>query len=178
MARPDARVEVLFSAAAIARRINTLATEITANMGPDVQLIAVLKGSFVFAADLVRALHDAGMRPRIDFMTLSSYGEGIASSGQVTITRDIADEVIGRNVLLIDDILESGRTLAFAKQVLQERGAQMVKICVLLDKKGKRIAPLEADFVGFTCPDKFVVGFGLDYAHYYRELPFIGAVAE
>lgn len=172
----QSQVNVLFSASEIAERMNRLAEDITRDMGQDVMLVAVLKGSFVFAADLVRALHRAGMQPRIDFMTLSSYGEGTQSSGQVTITRDIVDDVRGAKVLLIDDILESGRTLAFAKEWLKERGAAEVKLCVLLDKSGKRQTPIDADYVGFVCPDKFVVGYGLDYAHYFRELPFIGHI--
>ena len=137
-------------------------------------LAAILKGSFVFAADLIRALHHAGMRPRIDFMALASYHAGTASSGAVEVTRDVTDRVEGRSVLLIDDILESGRTVAFARDRLFTRGAARVMLCVLLDKRGKRATEIEADFVGFDCPDRFVVGYGLDYAHYFRELPFIG----
>ncbi len=174
----DRSVTVLYSEPEIARRIRDLAHEIAADMGPDVLLAAVLKGSFVFAADLIRALHFAGMKPQIDFMTLSSYGTGTRSRGRVTLARDIADDVAGRRVLLVDDILESGRTIAFARQVLLDRGAETVRLCVLLDKPGKRKTEIEADFVGFTCPDRFVVGYGLDYAHYFRELPFIGHVQE
>ena len=176
MSGPSARVEVLFSAAAIAARVENLAAEITAAMGADVHLIAVLKGSFVFAADLIRALHRAGMRPRIDFLTLSSYGVGTASSGVVRADRDITDDVSGRRLLLVDDILETGRTLAAAKAKLMEQGAAVVRVCVFLDKSAGRNAALAADFVGFTCPDRFVVGYGLDYAHYFRELPFIGYI--
>jgi hypoxanthine phosphoribosyltransferase len=176
MIRPAASVETLFSAGSIAERVETLAREITAAMGPDVLLVAVLKGSFVFAADLIRALHRAGMRPRIDFMGLSSYGDAAASSGNVVITRDISDDVAGAQLLLVDDILETGRTMAFARKILLARGAAAVRLCVLLEKPGKRARAIEADFVGFTCPDRFVVGYGLDYAHYYRELPYIGCL--
>jgi len=136
-----------------------------------------LKGSFVFTADLLRALHYHGVHPRIDFMTLSSYGTGTESSGEVVITRDITDDVRGAKILLIDDILESGRTLAFARALLQERGAETVRLCVLLDKPEKRKTKLNADYVGFSIGDAFVVGYGLDYAHYYRELPFIGTIS-
>jgi hypoxanthine phosphoribosyltransferase len=111
-------------------------------------------------------------------MTLSSYGRGTQSSGHVQINRDITDPVEGLEVVLVDDILESGRTLAFAKRELLERGAAMVKVCVLLDKAGHRKTDLEADFVGFQCPDRFVVGYGLDFAHYYRELPYIGFIEQ
>lgn len=175
MTPPQEEIEVLYSAAEIGERIRALAEAITGDMGQDVLLVAVLKGSFVFAADLVRGLHFAGMRPQIDFMTLSSYGTGTESSGQVQIHRDVEEALAGRQVLLIDDILESGRTLAFARDALIARGAE-VRICVLLDKPGKRRASIEADYVGFVCQDRFVVGYGLDYAHYYRELPYIGVI--
>jgi hypoxanthine phosphoribosyltransferase len=175
MSHPGAKVEVLYSAAEIADRVRLVAAAIAAGMGPDLLVVAVLKGSFIFAADLVRALYHAGMHPKIDFMTLSSYGAGTESSGQIAINRDVTENVGGRQVLLIDDILESGRTLAFARDALRARGAE-VKVCVLLDKPGKRKTALEADFTGFVCPDRFVVGYGLDFAHYYRELPYIGLI--
>jgi len=167
-------VTVLYPAEDIARRVEVLAREIAASMGSDIVVVAVLKGSFIFTADLLRALHRSGVRPQIDFMTLSSYGAGTVSSGQVDIARDISDSIAGRPVLLVDDILESGRTLGHAKSTLAERGPTEVKLCILLDKPGKRKTDIEADFVGFTCPDRFVVGYGLDYSHYYRELPYIG----
>ena len=178
IAEAKSDIEILFASADIAKRNEELAEEIAADMGSDILVIAVLKGSFVFAADLIRALHHAGVKPQIDFMALSSYGDKTVSSGNVVITRDIVDTVKGRKVLLIDDILESGRTVAFATQELLERGAEMVKTCLMLDKKGKRISDFEADFVGFDCPDLFVVGYGLDYAHYYRELPYIGYIVK
>ena len=174
---PDTpRIEILFSAAEIQARVETLAEVIADRLGPEPMVVAVLKGSFVFTADLLRALHYRDCHPRIDFLTLSSYGAGAESSGQMTVQRDITDDPTGHSVLLVDDILESGRTLAFAKQLLLERGAAEVDICVLLEKPGKRKAVIEADFVGFECADKFVVGYGLDYAHLYRELPYIGAI--
>jgi hypoxanthine phosphoribosyltransferase len=109
-------------------------------------------------------------------MTLSSYGADTASSGRVCVLRDLETDVAGRNVLIVDDILESGRTLAHAKRLLAERGAARVGLAVLLDKPGHRIADIEGDFVGFACPDLFVVGFGMDMGHAFRELPYIGHV--
>ncbi len=170
----NSKIAMLFSSAEIQARINRLAHEIAASMGDDILIAAVLKGSFVFAADLIRALHHAGMHPQIDFMTISSYGAGRKSSGSIEVKRDLDEEIVGRNVLLVDDILESGRTIAFAKQALLDRGASSVRLCVLLDKPNRRKTDIEADFVGFVCPDKFVIGYGLDYAHYFRELPYIG----
>lgn len=178
IAEAKSDIEILFTSADIAKRNEELAEEIATTMGTDILVIAVLKGSFVFAADLIRALHHAGVKPQIDFMALSSYGDKTVSSGNVVITRDIVDTVKGRKVLLIDDILESGRTMAFATEELLERGAETVKTCLMLDKKGKRVSDFEADFVGFDCPDLFVVGYGLDYAHYYRELPYIGYIVK
>ncbi|GLQ05320.1 hypoxanthine phosphoribosyltransferase [Sneathiella chinensis] len=178
MTAKEAKVEVLYSSGDIAKRNSEIAEEIARDMGTDLLVIAVLKGSFVFAADLIRALHHAGVRPQIDFMALSSYGDKTISSGTVVITRDIVDTVKGRRVLLIDDILESGRTMEFATRELLDRGASMVKTCLMLDKKGKRLVDFEADFVGFDCPDLFVIGYGLDYAHYYRELPYIGHIVK
>ncbi len=175
--RPPGGVELLYSAAEVGARVGALATEIADSLGPDILIVAILKGGFVFTADLLRALHHHGVHPRIDFLTLSSYGAGTESSGQVTITRDITDDVRGAKILLIDDILESGHTLAFARELLRERGAETVRLCVLLDKPEKRKTEINADYVGFAIGDAFVVGYGLDYAHYYRELPYIGIIA-
>ncbi len=175
--RPPGKVEIMYSAAEISARVGALAADIADTLGPDILVVAVLKGSFVFTADLLRALHHHGVHPRIDFMTLSSYGTGTESSGKVRITRDITDEVRGAKILLIDDILESGRTLAFARELLRERGAEVVQSCVLLDKPEKRKTEINAEFVGFAIGDAFVVGYGLDYAHYFRELPYIGVIA-
>lgn len=173
----EADIDVLYSADTIAARNAALAREIRdAGFVENVLVVAVLKGSFVFAADLIRALHAAGISPEVDFMSLSSYGKGTTSSGVVTVIRDIETAVQGRNVLLVDDILESGRTLAHARRTIAERGAARVGVAVLLDKPGKRVAEIEADFVGFVCPDKFVVGYGMDAGHAFRELPYIGYV--
>ncbi|WP_454684065.1 hypoxanthine phosphoribosyltransferase [Ancylobacter moscoviensis] len=174
----NAHVEVLFDAAAIAERNRELADEIVAAEPEKLLVIAVLKGSFVFAADLIRAMHTAGLAPEVEFISLSSYRDARVSSGQVTVLRDVETDVRGRDVLLIDDILESGRTLAFAKDLLAARGARRVMVCVLLDKQNKRAVQIEADFVGFECPDYFVVGYGMDVSHAFRQLPFIGHIPD
>ncbi len=167
-------IPVLFTAAEIKERVEALAGEIAAKMPPDVLIVSLLRGSFMFTADLVRELCAIGVHPQIDFMTLSSYGSGSASSGQVNIGRDVSDDVKGRQILIVDDILETGRTLRFAHDLLIERGAADIKIAMLLEKPNKLEVAAKADFVGFSIPDKFVVGYGLDYANHYRELPFIG----
>lgn len=169
------KVEMLFSAAQIAARVDRLADEIAAAMGSDVTVVAILKGSFVFAADLLRAMFHKGVHPRVDFMTLASYGGGV-EGGEVKVLKDTTEDLAGRRVLLIDDILESGRTLAAAKALLASRGAAEVRLCVLLHKPGKRKTEVDADYVGFETPDRFVVGYGLDYAHRHRELPYIGYI--
>ncbi len=170
------RVRVLFDETAIERRIEELAAAIAAAKPRNLLVVAVLKGSFMFAADLLRALHRAGLEPQAEFVHLSSYRTATVSSGQVEILRDVESEVRGRDVLLIDDILESGRTIVFAKDLLMARGAKRVLTAVLLEKPGKRAVTIDADFVGFTCPDVFVVGYGMDVAHAYRQLPFVGLV--
>ncbi|MEA2929011.1 MAG: hypoxanthine phosphoribosyltransferase [Hyphomicrobiales bacterium] len=172
----DMTVRVLFDADTIARRNRELAAGIKAAAPERLLVIAVLKGSFIFAADLIRALHTAGLAPEVEFVSLSSYREGTVSSGTVTVLHDVESDVRGRDVVLVDDILESGRTLAYAKDLFAARGARRVLTCVLLEKPNKRAVELTADFVGFHCPDVFVVGYGMDVAHAYRQLPFVGVV--
>ena len=169
--------EVMFSAPVIAQRVDTLVAEMQqACRSDNFVMIGILRGSFIFLADLVRALYQHGVRPRIDFMTLESYGAGTESSGEVRVVKDIRMDVVGADVLLVDDILDSGRTLTFATRHLKEKGAKSVLSCALLDKPSRRVIPFEADFVGFKVPDEFVVGYGLDYDSFYRELPYIAKV--
>ncbi len=168
------KIETLFSAQEIDQRIASLANDIAAADLKDLLVIAILKGSFVFAADLIRALHKAGLNPEMDFLSLASYGARTESSGQVTIIRDIDSIIKDRNILIIDDILESGRTLAFAKDLITARGANQVRTCVLLNKDIKRAIDIEADYYAFSCPDVFVIGYGMDLAHKFRELPYVG----
>ena len=168
-------IEPLFTPEMIAARNRAMAAEIAASPKKDLLVISILKGSFIFAADLIRALHDAGLEPEVEFITLSSYGRGTTSQG-VKIIKDIDSDVRGRDVLLIDDILESGLTLRFARDLMYERGANDVGIAVLLDKRSRREGSLDADYVGFECPDYLVVGYGMDVAYAFRELPFVGVV--
>jgi hypoxanthine phosphoribosyltransferase len=174
----DSGVEIVYSDEEIARRLEELALEVKAAGLKNLLIVAVLKGSFVFAADLIRALHRVGLSPEVDFLTLSSYKKSRTSSGRVEILRDLDLSVEGRNVLIIDDVLDSGRTLAFAKDLLSARGAQLIRTCVLLEKQIPRAVAVEADFAAFECPDEFVVGYGMDVAHRYRELPFVGRITK
>ena len=172
-------IDVLFDAKRLAARCAEMGREVAEaldNVEPPL-VIAVLKGSFIFAADLIRAMHEAGLSPDVEFITLSSYGAGTQSRG-VSIVKDIDSDVAGRDVILVDDILESGRTLQFAKDLMLERGARSARTVVLLDKPGHRRAPIDPDHTGFECPDVFVVGYGMDAAYAFRELPFVGVVRE
>jgi hypoxanthine phosphoribosyltransferase len=168
--------QVLIDEAALAARVEELAAAIAASAPRDLIAIPIMTGAFVFAADLLRAMHRHGLAPEVDFIQIASYGAGTESSGRTELLRDLQAEVAGRDALLIDDILESGRTLAFAKQLLLDRGARRVMIAALLEKPHKKQIEINADFVGFACPDRFVVGYGMDYAGNYRHLPFIGAL--
>jgi hypoxanthine phosphoribosyltransferase len=172
----SAEIRVLFDEHAIGARNRELAQAILEAGCQNLLVIAILRGSFIFAADLLRAMHRVGMAPSVEFMQLASYHSGMASSGQITVIKDIDHSVEGRDVLLIDDILESGRTLAFAKDLLIARGASRVLTAVLIEKPGHRAVQFEADFVGFLAPDQFLVGYGMDVAHAYRQLPFVGVI--
>src|ERR1700722_2959701 len=169
-------VSIRFSAAEIAARVDEMAAELAAQLSVDTLFVSVLTGRFVLAANSIRARSRADADWSMDFLPLPSYGSGTETTGRVRIVRDIVDDVRHREVLLVDDILESGFTLSFAKNLLQERGARHVSICTLLDKPAKRRTKLEADFVGFQAGDEFLVGYGLDWAHRFRGLPYIGVV--
>ena len=170
-------IEVLFSASTIARRNLELAKEIAERDFTDLLVISVLKGSFIFAADLIRAMHDVGVSPEVEFIMISSYGAGKVS-GEIKVLRDIDNDVTGRDILLIDDILESGKTLKYTRDLMLSRGAKSVSIAVLLDKRMRRTSDIDADFTGFDCPDYFVVGYGMDAGHAFRELPYVGVVKD
>ncbi len=169
--------DVLITTEQIEDRVNRLVEEMTASgLASHLVMIGILRGSFMFLADLVRDLYRQGIHPRIDFITLESYGSGTVSSGLVHIAKDISLDVHGADVLLVDDILDTGRTLSFAVKHLLSKGARTVKSCALLDKPSRRVVPFETDYTGFTVEDFFVVGYGLDYDGYYRELPHIAKV--
>jgi len=171
----DKKIEVLFSAEDITKRNSELAEEIVLSDLKNPLVISILKGSFVFAADLIRALHKAGLSPEVEFISITSYGGGTQAT-QPKVLRDVESDVEGRDVIIIDDILESGGTLKFTRDLMLERGANHVSLIALLDKAERRSHEVEADFIGFHCPDKFVVGYGMDVGHAFRELPFVGVV--
>ena len=168
-------IKPLFSTETIAHRVEALACDIVAAKLDNLIIVAVLKGSFIFAADLIRALHRQGLHPEIDFMFLASYGSGTVG-GEVKVLRDVETALAGRDVVIVDDILDSGRTLVFAKELLAARGAHSVKTCILLDKQVPRRVTVTPDFIGFECPVEFVVCYGMDLDNRYRELPYIGVL--
>lgn len=163
---------VLFTEEQLDRRIGELAAEMNRDYeGKAPVLISVLRGSFVFMADLTRKIT---LPCTVDFMSVSSYGAGTKSSGQVQITKDLSDDIEGRDVIVVEDILDSGNTLSYLLEILKARKPASVKLCTLLDKPDRRVKEVRVDYSGFTIPDEFVVGYGLDYAEKYRNLPYIG----
>ncbi len=170
----DAIERVLIDADALAGRIRELGAVISRTyQGQDLLLISVLKGSIVFMADLIRAI---SIPHEVDFMATSSYGTGTQSSGVVRILKDLNSSIEGRNVLIVEDIIDSGHTLNYLVRILQERGPASLRIVALLDKPERREVQTQVDWVGFSIPNDFVVGYGLDYNEIYRNLPYIGVL--
>jgi len=164
---------VLISQEQIARRVNALAREIEKDFaGRDLVIVALLNGTVMFLSDLLRRL---SLPLRLDFIGVSSYGGGTESS-ELTFTKELRLDVSGRDVLLVDDILDTGKTLSQVMVKLRKLRPRRMKICVLLDKPSRRVESVSADYVGFEIPNHFVVGYGLDYAERYRNLPFVGVL--
>lgn len=161
--------DILFSREIIQRRVGELAAQISRDyQGRELLVVGILKGAFIFMADLVRALD---VPSSVDFVRLASYGEGQVSSGTVRLTKDLESQVAGRELLVVEDILDTGLTLSRLTEILRERNPASLKVCVFLDKRERRTVPFSADYVGFTIPDAFVVGYGLDLDEKYRYLP-------
>ena len=164
--------EILFTEGQLKKRVDEIARQIEADyVGKEIMLISVLRGSFIFMADLCRAIR---LPCTLDFMSVSSYGTGTTSSGQVQITKDLSEDITGRHVIVVEDILDSGNTLSYLLNILEHRHPASVRLCTLLDKPERRTKPVDLHYRGFTIPDAFVVGYGLDYAEKYRNLPYIG----
>ena len=164
--------EVYFTEEQLHEKVAELGARITEDYRDKNPLIvSVLKGSYVFMADLTRAIDTPC---NVDFMVVSSYGKGTKTSGEVQIIKDIAQPIDGRDLLIVEDILDSGKTLHYITKMLSDRGTASIRIATLLDKPERRTKPVELHYCGFTIPDAFVVGYGLDYAEKYRNLPYIG----
>lgn len=170
---PDVK-EILFSEEEIQKRVRELGEQITkdyADSSNELVLVCILRGSYVFMADLSRSID---LPVQVDFMCVSSYGKGTNSSGQVQITKDLSDPIEGKDIIIVEDILDSGNTLYYLTEILKARKPASIKICTLLDKPERRIKPIVSDYYGFPIPNAFVVGYGLDYAENYRNLPYVG----
>ena len=167
-------LKVLISEEVLQERVTEMGVEITEKFREKNPLfIGVLKGSFIFMADLMRKVD---IKVSVDFMAVSSYGAGTTSSGAVKINKDLNEDIIDRHVIIVEDILDSGVTLSYLRQYLLNRKPASITLVTLLDKPARRKADIYADIVGFSVPDDFVVGYGLDYAETYRNLPYIGVL--
>ena len=165
-------LRVLLTEEELSRKVGELGAAISADYaGKNLMMVSVLKGSVVFMADLMRAIT---IPCRIDFMSVSSYGSGAKTSGVVKILKDLDINLEGLDLLIIEDILDSGLSLSYIKQILEDRHPRSIRLCTLLDKPDRRQADIAANYKGFEIPDEFVVGYGLDYAECYRNLPYIG----
>lgn len=165
----ETTTEILFPKAVIERRVGELAAQISGDyMGKELLIVGILNGAFVFMADLIRALD---VPCTVDFVRMASYGSGSVSSGEVLIRKDLERPVAGRDILIVEDIVDTGLTLSRLVEILRERNPASLRVCTFLDKRERRRVPFEADYVGFPIPDAFVVGYGLDYNEQYRFLP-------
>lgn len=167
-------LKVLYPERQLKRRVTQLGAAITRDFqGRRPVLVSVLRGSYIFMADLTRAVD---LPCTVDFMSVSSYGKGTTSSGQVKILKDLSDPIDGKDLIIVEDILDSGNTLYYLRDVLSARKPASISICALLDKPQRRQKDIRADYAGFAVPDEFVVGYGLDYGEKYRNLPYIGVL--
>ncbi|MDO4286260.1 MAG: hypoxanthine phosphoribosyltransferase [Eubacteriales bacterium] len=165
---------VLLSQEEIAAKVAEIGAQISRDYeGKDPIIVSILRGSFIFMADLVRAIT---IPCTVDFMSVSSYGSGTSSSGEVRIVKDFEGSVEGRHLIIVEDILDSGRTLNYLMKTLKTRGAASIALCTFLDKPDRRVVPVEVAYKGFTVPDSFIVGYGLDYDQKYRNLPYVGVL--
>lgn len=166
--------KILISEEELSLRIKELGKKISEDYkGEDILAIGILKGSVVFLSDLIRNISN---NVSIDFMTVSSYGNSAVSSGELKIKKDLDADIEGKNVLIVEDIIDSGVTLSKLKELLLKRNPDSLKICTLLNKPERRTAEIDVDYIGFDIPNEFIIGYGLDYAEKYRELPFVGVL--
>ena len=165
--------QILLSDDQIRRRVAELAAEIRRDFPGDLHVIAVLKGAFIFLSDLIRAMPG---QVSLDFMALSSYAKGTTSSGQVRLLKDLDTSLDGRNVVIVEDIVDTGLTLAYLQEILRARDPKSLKTACLLSKPSRRQVDVKVEYIGFTIEDRFVVGYGLDYAEQYRNLPYIAVL--
>lgn len=170
------KISVLIAEEDVDKKIREIAEKISKDYeGKTVTLICILKGSVFFTCELAKRIT---IPVKLDFMSVSSYGAGTESSGRVKIIKDLDDSVEGKDIVVIEDIIDSGRTLSHLMTLLSSRKPNSIKLCTLLDKPDRRVVPVDVDYTGFNIPDKFVVGYGLDYDQNYRNLPYIGVIEQ
>ena len=168
------KIRVMYSEEEVTARIQEIADQINRDFeGKEVHLVGILRGGSFFMCDLAKRIL---LPVTIDFMSASSYGMSTTSSGVVKIVKDLEESIVGRNVIVVEDIIDTGRTLSYLLEMLKERGPESLKLCTLLNKPERRVVDVNIDYNGYTIPDEFVVGYGLDYAQRYRNLPYIGVV--
>ena len=168
------KISVMFSEEEVEKRIRELGKQISEDYaGKEVHIVCILKGAAFFACELAKRIT---VTNTIDFMSCSSYGDSTKSSGVVKINKDLDEPVEGKDVIVVEDIIDSGRTLSYLLDNLSKRGVNSLKLCTLLDKPDRRVVDVKVDYVGFVIPDEFIVGYGLDYAQKYRNLPYIGSI--
>lgn len=168
------RVKVLLTEEEVDKRIRELGEQISKDFeGEEIHLVCVLRGSVFFTCELAKRIT---LPVSIDFMSASSYGSDTISSGKIKIVKDLEDSLMEKNVIVVEDIVDTGRTLSYLLKLLSERKPKSLRLCTLLDKPDRRVAEVDVDYTGFQIPDEFVVGYGLDYAQKYRNLPYIGIV--
>ncbi|MGL4800148.1 MAG: hypoxanthine phosphoribosyltransferase [Cellulosilyticaceae bacterium] len=164
-------LETLINEQDLQRRIEELGEQISRDYeGKEIIMLCVLKGGVMFMTDLAKRV---SVPMKMEFMAVSSYGDEYKSSGIVKILKDLDEPIDGKDVLIVEDIIDSGRTLSYLKNLLESRNPKSVKICTLLDKPDQRVVDVDVDYIGFTIPDSFVIGYGLDYQQFYRNLPYI-----
>ncbi len=169
------KVETLITTSAIGKRLDEIAEQISEDYaGESIELVCVLKGGVVFMVDLAKKIK---VPVTMNFMDVSSYGDGTESTGEIKILMDLDGPIEGKNVIVVEDIIDSGRTLHCLVEILSNRKPKSLKICTLLDKPDRRVSAVDVDYTGFTIPDAFVVGYGLDYAQRYRNLDYIGVIS-
>lgn len=174
--RVMARIDVLFTEEEVTKRVKELAMKISEDFkGEEVHFICILKGSIFFTAELAKRVEND---VTLDFMSVSSYGDGTESSGRIKIVKDLDEGIEGKNVVVVEDIIDSGRTLSFLLEMLNARKPKSLKLCTLLNKPSRRVVDIPVDYIGYDIPDEFVVGYGMDYAQKYRALPYIGVVKD
>lgn len=168
------KISVLLTEEQIDKRIAEIAEEISRDYeGEEIFLVCTLKGATFFACELAKRIT---IPTAIDFMSVSSYGNSTISSGKIVMKKDLEESIVGKNVIVVEDIVDTGRTLSYLMDNLKQRGPKSLKLCSLLDKPDRRVIDIKADYTGFEIPDLFVVGYGLDYAQRYRNLPYVGVV--